>query len=166
MLLKSFDLMSPLARDECVRRLRAKTASRWVHSTKPVVGHVEDTSFRICKRLEAVSNPLQAHLWGELLLDEDDRTRVRCRFGVDLLVVGGMTMWFVFALIAGGTLAIPTIGFLLRGGALAEAWSHIALAAIMPACGVAFVGLGLFAARNEPQFLLDFLRDTIAAREP
>jgi hypothetical protein len=52
-----------------------------------------------------------------------------------------------------------------EGGALADAWPSIASAAIMPAGGVAVVGLGLFQARNEQQFLLDFLRDTIAARE-
>jgi hypothetical protein len=126
-------------------------------------GYVEETSFRICKRI-AIANPFQPHLSGELL-DEGGRTRVRCGVGMHLAIVGFMTIWLVFALIAGGTVAVPAIGFLLRGGALADAWPSIAFAAIMPACGVAFVGLGLLAARNEPRFLLDFLCDTIAARK-
>jgi hypothetical protein len=167
MLLKSFDLMSPLARDECVRRLQANTASPWARllSTKPVVGRVEDTSFRIRKRLEAFNNPFQPHLWGELL-DEDGRTRVRCRFGMNEFVVIFMAFWLSVVLIAGGPVAISAIASLLRGGAQADAWRSIVMAAAMPAFGVAFVGLGLFSARNERRFLLDFLRGTIAAREP
>ena len=54
MLSRSFDLISPLARDECVRRLREKTESDWYArfvSNKPVVGRVEKTSFRIFKRI-------------------------------------------------------------------------------------------------------------------
>lgn len=162
----SFDLISPLARDECVRRLRANTESSWfpaVFSNKPVSGHVEDTSFRIRKRI-AYRNSFQPHLSGELS-DEDGRTRMRCRLGMHPAVVAFMVIWFGGVVIGGGTVAMRAIGFLLRGGAPADAWPSIAAPAFMLVGGAALVGLGHFAGRNEPRFLLDFLRDTIAARE-
>ena len=48
---------------------------------------------------------------------------------------------------------------------LADAWPSIVHGRIMLVGGVAFVGLGHLMARNEP-VLRDFLRGTIAAREP
>jgi hypothetical protein len=161
---KSFDLVSPLARDECVRRLRANTESWWFpFSNKPVAGYVEDTSFRIRKNIAYV-NSAQPHLSGELV-DEDRGTRLRCRLGMHPAVVVFLAIWFGGVAIGGGTIAMRAIGFLLRGGALTDVWLSIATPAFMLAFGVALVGLGRFSGRNEAQFLLDFLRDTIAARE-
>jgi hypothetical protein len=74
-------------------------------------------------------------------------------------VIAFMPFWFGLVMIGGGTVAMRAI----RGGA--PAWRSIAALVFMLAAGAALVGLGRFAARNEPQFLLDFLRDTIAARE-
>lgn len=161
---KSFDLVSPLAREECVRRLRANTESWWFpFSNKPLAGHVEDTSFGICKRI-LYANPFQPLLSGDLL-DEGDRTRVRCELEIRLSVIAFMACWFGILLIVEASAAMRAIHSLLRGGALADAWPSIAGPTFMLAAGAAFVGLGLFQARNEQQFLLDFLRDTIAARE-
>jgi len=164
---ESFDLLSPLARDECVRRLRAKTESWWfppIFSNKPVVGYVEDTSFLIRKRITH-SNPFQPHLEGDLV-DEDGRTRVRCDFGMRLTVVAFMAIWFGFLLFMAGTTAIGAIVALLGGHSPANnVWENIAGPALMMALGAAFVRLCRFSARNERQFLVDVLRDTIDARE-
>jgi hypothetical protein len=163
---KSFDLISTLACDECVRRLRANTGSWWfpaVFSNKPVAGHVKETSFRIRKRI-AYRNSFQPHLSGELC-DDSGRTRVRCRLGMHPAVVAFMVIWFGAVMIVGGTVAMRAIGFVLRGGAPADAWLGIAAPTIMLAGGAALVGHGHFLGRNEPRFLLNFLRDTIAARE-
>jgi hypothetical protein len=141
----SFDLISPLARDECVRRLRANTESSWVPGVfrnKPVSCRVEYSSFRIRKRI-AYRNSFQPHLSGELS-EEDGRTRIRCRLGMHPAVVAFMVIWFGGVVIGSGRVAMGAIGLVC--------------------CGVA-LGLGRFAGRNEPRFLLDFLRDTIAARE-
>jgi hypothetical protein len=156
---KSFDLVSPLSRDECVRRLRAKTKSPWVpavFSDEPLDGDVENTWFRLRKRI-AYGNPFQPHLSGELL-DEDGRTRVLCRYEFRLTVVIFMAIWFGGVLIGGGAVA-------LRGHTPAAAWAAITCTAFMVAGGVGFIGLGLLFARNERQFLIDILHDAIVARE-
>jgi hypothetical protein len=76
-----------------------------------------------------------------------------------------VTIWFGFVLTGGGTVAISAIGSLLRGHAPTDAWISIAFPAFMLACGVALIGLGRLLGRNEQRFLVDFLRETIAARE-
>jgi hypothetical protein len=164
MLRKSFDLVSPPTRDECVRRLQEKTESRFlaVFSNKPVAGHVGYTSFRIRKRI-AYRNSFQPHVSGDLL-NEGGRTRVRCRVGMHPAVIAFMAIWFGVLLIGGGAAAISAIGSLLRDHATAHAWTSVAAAAFMLSGGVAMVALGHFAGRNEPRFLIDFLRDTIAAQ--
>jgi hypothetical protein len=157
---KSFDLISPLARDECVRRLRANTQSWWFpFSKKPVVGEVEDTWFWLRKSIP-YHNSFQPHLSGDLL-DEGGRTRVRCDLEIRLTVIALVAFWFGFMVIGGGTLAMRAI----RGGAPAEALLYLAVLALILAGGAVVVGLGLFFARSERRFLVDFLRDTIAARE-
>ena len=67
------------------------------------------------------------------LLDEGGRTRLRCDLEIRLTVIAFMAFWFIFALIGGGRIAIPAIGFLLRGDAPTDAWRAIGWAAIMPA---------------------------------
>jgi hypothetical protein len=163
MLRKSFDLVSPLARDECIRRLRANTDSSWaIFSNKPLSGFVEDTSFRICKRGRAKSH--RPPLSGELL-DEGGGTRMRCRFGMHPVVVGLIVIYFGFLLIVGGKDAISAIGSLLAGHAAADAWISVAFPVFLLVFSAALVGLVPSAYRNDLRFLLDFLRDTIAARE-
>jgi len=165
MLRKSFDLVSPITRDECARRLREKTESRFlaIFSNKPVAGHVGYTSFRIRKRI-AYRNSFQPHLSGELL-NESGRTRVRCRVGMHPAVIAFMAIWFGGVLIGGGSVMIGAIGSLVRGHATAHAWTTVAAVAFMLSGGVAMGALGRFAGRNEPRFLIDFLRDTIAVQE-
>jgi len=165
MLRKSFDLVSPLTRDECARRLREKTESGFlaIFSNKPVAGHVGYTSFRIRKRI-AYRNSFQPHLSGKLL-NESGRTRVRCHVGMHPAVIAFMAIWFGGVLIGGGSVMISAIGSLVRGHATAHAWTTVAAVAFMLSGGVAIVALGRFAGRNEPRFLIDFLRDTIAAQE-
>jgi hypothetical protein len=166
MLPKSCDLVSPLDRDECVRRLRARTRSLgedWEFSTdfgtKPVAGRVEEASFQIYKRV-AYGNPFQPRLSGELI-DEGGRTRVRCRFARHPLVVLIMGIWFGCLLISGSSVAITA----QRLHDPAETWAAMIITVFILALGVVFATLGLLVARNEPRFLVDFLRDTIAARE-
>jgi small subunit ribosomal protein S21 len=167
---ESFDLMSQLTREECVLRLRAKTESRWSESlwfagalsNKPVVGRVGNTSFRIRKRVLS-PNVFQPHMNGELL-DEDGRTRVRCRFGMHPLV-WFLAIWFGLFLIGGCLIAIATIIAVLGGRASDGAWINIMFPAIVLAVSGAFVGFGRLSAHDEPRFLVDFLRDTIDTLE-
>lgn len=165
MLRKSFELVSPITRDECARRLREKTESRFlaVFSNKPVAGHVGYSSFRIRKRT-AYRNSFRPHLSGEFL-NEGGRTKVRCRVGMHPAVIVFMAIWFGAVLIGGGPAAISAIGSLLRGHATAYAWTGVAAAAFMLSGGAGMVALGHFCGRDEPRFLIDFLRDTIAAQE-
>jgi hypothetical protein len=77
-----------------------------------------------------------------------------------------MAIWFSVVLLGGGTVAIGAIGSLLKGRAPTDAWTSIILPGSMLACVAAMVGVGYLLGRNDQPMLVDFLRDTIAAREP
>ena len=78
-----------------------------------------------------------------------------------------MAIWFGGVLLIGGAMFVGTVATLLKGSTPppANAWLGIAIAPLMLVCGVAMIGIGKFFARNERQFLVDFLRLTIDARE-
>jgi len=161
MLRKTFDLVSPLAPDECVRRLRANTGG-W-RGNKPIVGLVKDTSFRLRKR-HTRAKETHPHLSGDLL-DEGSGTRVRCRFGMHRVVVGLFVIFFGYLLVVGAKDAISAIGSMLGGHTPADAWYSITFPLFVLVIVTAFVRIVPSVYRNDLRFLLDFLRDTIAARE-
>src|SRR5262245_1972166 len=101
------DLISPLPRDECVRRLREKTdPPGWqiytriyglevkiydsTVSPRPLAGYISDTDFQIGKRLQGGQS--QARLFGEII-DDDGKTRLHCFVGVHPFVVVFFAFW-------------------------------------------------------------------------
>jgi hypothetical protein len=110
-----------------------------------VIGSVGEKSFwleqKICYR-----NSFQTRLRAEFV-EEASGTRIRCRIGMHPLVSAFMIVWFAgvtFGLIASG-FTPAVLGMLLAGAGI--------------------VAFGRFAARNEQSFLIEFLCNSLHARE-
>jgi hypothetical protein len=160
---ESLDLISPLPRDECVRRLQVATDRWWaLFGSRPLVGHVGESFLRVRKRI-GYGNSFQCRL-SATLEDEGSRTRLRCRLGMHPSVTLFMAFWFCGVVLIGAEVLVSTAAALLRGDASAQAWMGIIGPFGMLAFGVALVAFGRFLARNEREFLLNFLRATIDAR--
>ncbi len=152
------ELVSPLTREECVRRLRESVDSEWaLFGSRPLIGRVDDSSFKSRQR-KRYRNSFQTYLRAALE-DEGHQTRIRCHFGMHPLVTAFMIFWFSIVLL--GT-NLPTLAWLANGGG----WEVLAL----PACGLLMVGLGFglvsfgrFLARGEQVYLQDFLQETLEA---
>jgi hypothetical protein len=163
---KSFDLISPLPRLECVRRLREMTDRVWkVFGGKPVIGYVGESSLRLSKRIMG-GNSFQDCLHATLV-EEPDQTRLRCRVGMHPLVSAFIVVWFGGVLLMGGAMSAEIIAdWLAAHDPIPPGrWLGIAVPLLMLGMGVAVVKIGKHLARDERVFLLDFLRRTIDARE-
>ena len=150
------EMTSPLARAEVVRRLKDAVDSDWVmFGGKPIVGRVDERSFRLRLRLK-YRNSFQTFLFGTIV--EDGRsTRLRCRVGMHPIAAAFMALWLT-----------AVAGLLIA--ALASMGSDPATALIlgapaaMVAFGVALVWLGRWLARDEQRRLVAFLEQTVDAR--
>jgi hypothetical protein len=155
MLYRYLDLISPLPRDECVRRLQAAIGPDWIFmgslfTAKPCIGSVSETTLRLRVRIR-YRNSFQTHLYATLA-DADGHTQLHCRFGTHPSVIVFMSIWFGFVVLA-------------------------AIAMAIKASAAAFVPLGLFVfgailvlvcravARDEQDQLIEFLETTIDAHE-
>jgi len=153
-----FVIHSPLARAECVRRLQESVRSEWaLFSSKPVGGKVTETSISISKMV-FYRNSFQTILSGRIL-DDGAGTRIEARLGFPRR---SMILFVVFILAIGVVLPVTAVS-LSEGG-----FSHVPLGILeVPlfffAFGVFVFVFGRFLARNEGEFLLDFLRSTIDA---
>jgi hypothetical protein len=153
----TFDLISPLPREECVRRLSSKTGSAWDGST--VIGSIGETSFRLRKRI-FYRNSFQASLSGKLI-DDNGETRVHCRVGLHPFVTAFLTVWIGIVLIG----CIWTIVSLASGAIPAKQWPQAGIPFLMLAGGVAILKVGQYLSRDEADFLVDFVRRTLDARD-
>jgi hypothetical protein len=155
------ELLSPLSREVCAARLRDAVDSGWrIFGGKPAIGRVDESSFRIRKRLGATfHNSFQTYLTGRLESDGSG-TRVQCRFGMHPFVRGFMALWFAMLL------AFTAAGIMMGAHGSARGFPLVGIIgpAIMAVFGVGLVFFGRFFARNEQRFLLDFLAQTIEAR--
>ncbi len=159
-------LVTKLPRAECERRLRQTVASEWSLVTDSgVVGRIEPDSFRIHKKIY-YRNSFQQHLYGRLLDMPGGGTRIACD-------VREMNLKPI--LILAGAVALLSVVGVLWGILSHRAQFHdvplialIAPAAIIPlliGIGVLAVTIGRWAARNERQYLLDFLTRTLEAHD-
>jgi hypothetical protein len=160
------DLLSPLRAEECRRRLREQTASVWmILSSAPIVGRIGETSLRLRKRIW-YSNSFQTWLSAELV-DEGSRTRLRCRFGLHPFTRIFTAIWFSGVVLIGSTVFVGTMAAWLQDRLPLTPQNLIGLLVPpgMLAVGILTYSIGRFFARNERRFLLEFLRDTIGAKD-
>jgi hypothetical protein len=151
------DLISPLPREACVRSLSSKVGTAWDGST--VIGSVGETSFRLRKRI-FYRNSFQASLSGKFI-DDPRGTRLRCRVGLHPFVTVFLTIWIGIVLVG----CIWMIVSLVSGAVPANRWPQAAIPFLMLAGGVALLKVGQFLSRDEADFLIDFLRKTVDARD-
>ena len=156
------DLISPLSVEECVQRLRFKTAEGWSGS---VVGSVGETSFRLRKRI-GYRNSFQISLYGKIIA-ENGETRLHCRAGLHPFVRAFLLFWFGGVSIGCGAMVIRTIDLLrhAQGALPANGWQALAVPFGMLGFGVVLVGSGKYLARDERDFLIDYVRRAVDARE-
>jgi hypothetical protein len=156
----AFDLISPLSREACVSRLRSKTDPAW---SGAVVGSIGETSFRLRKRIY-YRNSFQYSLSGKLI-DHNGQTRLRCRIGLHPLVRAFLVVWFGGVLIGCGAITARLAGVLARGASPVNRWPGAAVPFLMLVGGLALVMSGRYLARDEPDFLIDFLRKNLETRD-
>lgn len=174
--MKTVDLTAPYPRDECLRRLQATVEQeklRWsifvgglrvagnapIASKSGVVGKIGDTKIRLHKSISG-QNSFQTYLFAQLT-DDGGRTRLHCRLGLLPSVVAFIVFWFGFVLFIGLRNSVTANAFGEKS--VVEGWW--VAPGILASFGAALVLVGRYLARDEEKFLIDFLRQTIDARE-
>lgn len=160
--MNTVDLVSPLSRDECVKRLGAEVSSYWaIASGKPVFGSITSDTIKLRKRIY-YRNSFQPTLRGHLD-DAGTGTRIHCEFGeiplLPVFIAAGMII----------VIALTGVGMTLRSVNLHEV---PLIAIILPLAalplflgiGIGSIYLGRWLARDERAYLVDFVRKTTEAK--
>ena len=182
----SFDLVSPLPRDECIRRLRdnIEPFSWKIYSggvkiydgsanagPKPFTGRIGESDFQIAKRLDGDDyNSFQPRLFAEFA-DDQDKTRVHCYMGVHPFVIAFVVFWFLGVIFCGivsisqGDDTVTTVDlfgwqYVFRGG-----WASWVMPLLFLLGGAGIVVGGHYFARGEDKFLVDRVRDILEAQK-
>jgi hypothetical protein len=160
MALRRIIIMSSLTRQECVRRLQESVDRDSVLSgNKPVIGRVRETSLRLRKRIKG-RNSFQTVVFAKIVQDQG-RTRLECRFGIHPIVIGFMLFWF------GGVITLGSRAIAGAPGVLDSIMADPMLILgplVMIMGGIAVLVICRNSARDEQQFLTDFLLKTIDGR--
>jgi hypothetical protein len=166
--MKIVNFIAPFTRDECLRRLRASVEA----SKSGVVGKVGDKDIRLRKSLPREDfdyNAFQTYLFGHLT-DDGNQTRLQCRLGKQppRFTVAFLVLWF-------GLILFECFGLLIGSGSvtiadasgerhIVEGWDRFFLPMVLAAFGAVPVIFGMYSARGEEKFLIDFLLKTIDVR--
>jgi hypothetical protein len=149
------DLLSPLKRDEIVKRLTAAIDRGWAFfGSKPVVGQVDANAFRLRWRI-GYRNSFQTVMFGRFV-DEARGTRLACRSGMHPAVTAFMALWFAFVT----PLAFVSVSALVNGASDPALFISV----LMLAFGVVLVAFGRWLARDERARLIAFLEQVAQAR--
>jgi hypothetical protein len=160
------ELVSPLRRDECVRRLRDHAdAGFGISAMRPVMGNVGDTSFMLRQRT-GYRNSFATLLRGTFE-EEARRTRVHCRLGVHPFVRAFMLVWLVGVFIGACVLGFHAVSPLIGGTASRASLpiANILAPAMMLVFGIVLAKAGRNAARGQQDYLIAFLVRWLDARE-
>jgi len=159
------DLVSPLQHDECVRRLRDHVdAGFGISGMRPVMGNVGDASFMLRQRT-GYRNSFSTILRGAFI-EEGRRTRLHCRLGVHPLVRVFFLLWLAGVAVGVCVLGFPVIWSLINGTSTRATMSigNILAPVLMFCFGIALTKIGRHAARDQQEYLIDFLTRRLDAR--
>jgi hypothetical protein len=154
------ELVSPLPRDEVVRRLRAAVDSEWTFAGgKSVVGHIGDDRFRLRWRI-GYRNSFQTFMFGSVKSDGSG-ARIVARSGMHPFAAAFMALWIA----AVTMLAVVAVSGVIGAPDDAAAQGVIWLVPVfMAGFGFALVWLGRWFSRNERARLIEFLQTTVGAK--
>lgn len=153
-----FDLITPLSRDEVVRRLRSRIDAVWkVFGEKSIVGRVRTSSFRLNVRL-TYRNSFQSFLYGRLI-DENAGTRLKCVVRIHPFSLGFMILWFSLV----GLSSITSISMIARDGLHASVGLGLFVPFGMIAFGIGLIWFCRWLAQGEVDQLREFLEETLDA---
>jgi hypothetical protein len=136
----SVELLSPFPLEEC--RALIQQQLRESPGEAPVAGRLTGARLRARKRI-GYRNSFQTYLVADMA-EHGGGTLIRCRFAMHPAVLAFIAIWFLAVLQIGG------------GGVFSAG---------MIAFGVLLVSGGIYLARGESAFLLDFVRVTLRARQ-
>ena len=167
------DLLSPLPRAECAKRLHQHISSEWSLLTDSgVIGRIDGDSFRIRKKIY-YRNSFQQYLYGQLS-DAGGGTRIPAAGGGTRIHGETREMnlkWIIYP--ACGVAALAFFGVLvtmlqhraqLHDVPLVLFIGPALVVPLLAAIGVGAVALGRRLARSEHQYLVDFLKSTLEVR--
>jgi hypothetical protein len=163
---RTVDLVSPLRRDECVRRLRENVdAGFGLHGTRSVIGQIGDTSFTLRQRV-GYRNNFRTILRGTFL-EESRATRLHCRSGVHPIARAFILFWLAAVLVGACVFAWPIIASLIHGQQAhpGPQLGTLVVPVLMFCFGVALTKVGRRMARGEHEYLIGFLAKQLDARE-
>ncbi len=144
------ELVSPLSLTECRRLLRSEMDGPFAFRGKrPLIGWSWGTNWSVLKRIRG-RNSFQTMLWATMT-ERNGQTHIYCRLHVSPFVVLFMAIWF--GIFAHGLYFAPP-----------HPVSSRVLLMAMILFGIGLVSLGLYLARGERQFLIDFLCETLKAK--
>jgi hypothetical protein len=163
------EFLTPLTPAQCVERLAAVVDSEQlglfsVAGLNPVIGEVTESSLRLRKRI-GYRNSFQTYLTAALR-PTSGGTVLSCDLATHPLVRMFMYFWFGIVALVGAPAYLALLGPVTCGPAMVE--EHALIGLLVPptmlAFGLALVGLGRFLARDEADFLVEFLARTLDAR--
>jgi hypothetical protein len=160
------DFLSPLPRAECQQRLHRHVSSEWSLVTDSgVVGSIDGDSFRLRKKIY-YRNAFQKHLYGALSDAPGGGTAIHCEAReMDLrwvFILAGVIAALAFA---GVALTMFTHRAQLHDVPMVALIGPALVVPLLVAIMVGAVALGRTISRNEPQFLVAFLKRTLDAKD-
>lgn len=157
----SMDLTSQLSPEQCVERLRASVDAPFdFFGSKEVVGSIRAGAFAGQKRI-GYRNDFQTVVTAKFY-PMGRATTVSCKFGMSRWVTAFMTFWLGGVSIIGVFLILN--GLLDQGAPLDSRLAFIFGPTIMLGGAYLLLRFGRWLARDERQFLIDFLCETLQAQ--
>ncbi len=164
------ELVSPHSKQECIKRLKVSVGSGWVTLDRhTVVGSIRHSSFRLRKR-NRKRNSMQPILVCNIH-QQSGNTQLACQFRKDLLVKAVLISWFagiIYFVISSSIVTVSSLstdGISVSKGYLLLDLVFLAVPILMALIVLLWIRSSLSLARNEPQFLIDFLREQLDATE-
>lgn len=162
---KAVALISTSPLGTCCSQLNLKIDQPWtIMGDRPVIGRIYETKLWMRKRIR-YRNPFQILLRARLF-EQAGSTHIQCYFSMRPFVVIFLTMWFGGVLLLGGGVFLMCLaGLILAYQSMpAGTWMGLLIPPWMVLFGFGIIQFGRYLARDERQFLLDFLCETLMAR--
>jgi hypothetical protein len=158
-------LHSPLAVNECIRRLKHKADSPFnLFGNKPIIGGVSGNRFFARKRPPLFfRNSFQPRLTARLE-EEAGGAVVYCSFAFSPFVIGFLIFWVGTVIFMGGSVAIASLSELSRPSPPEGAWMGVFASVFMLVFMGLLTGAGWWFSSNDKDFLIGMVSRTIEVK--